>query len=114
MTRAIQAVVPASMGSRWEELLARRAFAFFGVGAVIGAVVFGYLFFPHNGRAWTEVWVSRGGAWALGAWAVAIIFLSCGVRGMSLRVYRWRKAKALELEEDLDELPDRQVERGTG
>lgn len=114
MTRVTKGAASASVGSRWAELLARRAFVFVGVGAVIGAVVFGYLFFPNDGRSWAEVWVSRGGAWALGAWGLAIVCVSCGVRGVSLRIYRWRQAKALQSEEELEDLHECQVEHGTG
>ncbi len=101
-------VVKAGLAARWEENLVRRPFTFVWAGFLIGAVTFGYLFVPQEGTPWVDAWASRGGAWAIGAWLVALVCMSCGVRGLSLRVYRWRRdreADAVQVEVDEDQGP---------
>jgi hypothetical protein len=63
------------------------------VGLLIAAATFGYLFMPQDGHSWVEVWSSRGGAWAIAAWLLALVCMSCGVRGKALRVFRWRQTR---------------------
>lgn len=91
------------LANRWEDTLVRRPFTFVWAGFLIGAVTFGYLFVPQEGTAWVEVWASRGGAWAILAWLVALVCMSCGVRGLSLRVYRWRKETDSDAAQDTEE-----------
>ena len=73
--------------------MVRWPFIFVWAGLLIGAATFGYLFMPLDGHSWVEVWSTRGGAWAIAAWLLALVCMSCGARGLSLRVFRWRQAR---------------------
>lgn len=85
--------VKSDFAARWEEMLVQRAFLFLWVGFLTGGVTFGYLFVPQDGTSWVHAWGSRGGAWAIVGWLFALVLMSCGVRGIKLRVYRWRRER---------------------
>ena len=92
----------------WANFLADSPWHFLFLGAMVGALAFMYLFVPQPGGNWREVWFSKGVMWARACWSVALVLISCGVRGLGLRVRRWRqrKARAEEASAGAGELSD--------
>jgi hypothetical protein len=81
-------------GALWEQFLADCPWHFMFLGSLIGSLTFMYLFVPTPGGNWREVWFSTGVMWAMLWWLTALICVSCGVRGLGLRLRRWRQRKA--------------------
>lgn len=88
-----------TLGEVWSEFLAEAAFHFLVIGFLVGSLSFVYLFVPTAGRQWVDAWKSMGLFWALGGWFVTLICLSCAVRGLRLRIYRWKMRRDSEDED---------------
>ncbi|MBK6616610.1 hypothetical protein [Ottowia sp.] len=85
---------PRDWRALWAQLLTDMPFSFLLLGAIIGGLTLLYLFVPMPGARWQEVWFSGGVMWAMAWWIVALVCTSCGVRGLQLRLHRWRVRKS--------------------